>query len=134
SVAGQTFLWFQWDGLLLETGLLAVLYAPARLSPSLVRDRAPSNWMRWLLWWLLFRLMFLSGVTKLLSGDPTWRDLTALDYHFWTQSLPTWPSCSAHSTPAGRHRPPTLLTLGIELLVPWLIFAPERWRRARHLG
>ena len=25
SVAGQTFLWFQWDGLLLETGLLAVL-------------------------------------------------------------------------------------------------------------
>src|SRR5207302_9802937 len=54
SVAGQAFLWFQWDGLLLETGLLAVLYAASR----------PSTWMRWLLWWLLFRLMFLSGVTK----------------------------------------------------------------------
>src|SRR2546430_966570 len=43
SVAGQAFLWFQWDGLLLETGLLAVLYAPAQLAPSLVRDRTPST-------------------------------------------------------------------------------------------
>src|SRR5207248_715841 len=57
SVAGQTFLWFQWDALLLETGLLTVLYAPARLAPSLVGDQTPSTWMRWLLWWLLFRLM-----------------------------------------------------------------------------
>src|SRR5207302_4811366 len=73
SVAGQAFLWFQWDGLLLETGLLAVLYAASR----------PSPWMRWLLWWLLFRLMVLSGITKLVSGDVAWRHLTALDYHFW---------------------------------------------------
>src|SRR2546426_8496180 len=43
SVAGQTFLWFQWDGLLLETGLLAVLYAPIQLRPSLVREPAPSR-------------------------------------------------------------------------------------------
>ena len=38
--------------------------------------------------WLLFRLMFMSGVVKLESGDPTWRSLTALDYHYWTQPLP----------------------------------------------
>src|SRR2546430_8564231 len=81
SVAGQTFLWFQWDGLLLETGLLAVLYAPARLAPSLGRDRTQSTWMRWLLWWLLFRPIFLSRVTKLASGDPAWRPLTALGFH-----------------------------------------------------
>src|SRR5205807_9063586 len=66
SVAGQTFLWFQWDGLLLETGLLAVLYAPARLAPSLVRDRTPSTWLRWLLRWLMFRLLVLSGPSTLL--------------------------------------------------------------------
>jgi len=134
SVAGQTFLWFQWDGLLLETGLLAVLYAPAQLAPSLVRDRTPSTWMRWLLWWLLFRLMFLSGVTKLLSGDTAWRHLTALDYHFWTQPLPTWPAWYAHWTPVWVHRAMTLAILAIELLVPWLIFVPERWRRARYVG
>jgi lipase maturation factor 1 len=132
SVAGQTFLWFQWDGLLLETGLLAVLYAPGRLSPSLVRDQTPSTWMRWLLWWLLFRLMFLSGVTKLVSGDAAWRHLTALDYHFWTQPLPTWPAWYAQWTPVWVHRTMTLVILAIELLVPWLIFFPERLRRARY--
>src|SRR5437773_6796590 len=78
SVAGQAFLWFQWDGLLLETGLLAVLYAPIQLRPSLVREPAPSTAMRWLVWALVFRLMFLSGITKLVSGDPTWLHLTAL--------------------------------------------------------
>jgi len=122
SVAGQTFLWFQWDGLLLETGLLAVLYAPSR----------PSPWMRWLLWWLLFRLMVLSGITKLVSGDVAWRHLTALDYHFWTQPLPTWPAWYAQWTPPWVHRAMTLVILAIELLVPWLILVPERWRRARY--
>src|SRR3989440_1403144 len=132
SVAGQTFLWFQWDGLLLETGLLATLYAPTRLWPSLVRDRLPSPWLRWLLWWLLFRLMFLSGVTKLASGDPAWRHLTALDYHFWTQPLPSWPAWYAQWTPAWAHRAMTLVMLATELVVPWLIFVPARWRRARY--
>src|SRR5207247_309391 len=69
SVAGQTFLWFQWDGLLLETGLLAVLYAPIQLRPSLLREPAPSTAMRWLVWALVFRLMFVSGIPKLVSGD-----------------------------------------------------------------
>ena len=27
----------------------------------------------WLSRWLLFRFMFMSGVVKLLSGDPNWR-------------------------------------------------------------
>jgi hypothetical protein len=134
SVAGQTFLWFQWDGLLLETGLLAILYAPTQILPSLARERAPSSVMRWLMWGLLFRLMLLSGVTKLASGDPTWRHLTALDYHFWTQPLPPWPAWYAQWLPLWMHRGMTLAILAIELLVPWLIFVPERWggRRARY--
>jgi len=132
SVAGQTFLWFQWDGLLLETGLLAVLLAPTQLVPSVTRERPPLPPARWLAWWLLFRLMVLSGATKLASGDPTWRQLTALDYHFWTQPLPTWTAWYAHWLPEPMHRGMTLVMLAIELLVPWLIFVPERWRRARH--
>jgi lipase maturation factor 1 len=133
TVAGQTFLWFQWDGLLLETGLLSVLYAPGQLRPSLECERAPSTVMRWLVWGLLFRLMFLSGVTKLASGDPTWLHLTALDYHLWTQPLPTWPAWYAQWLPEWMHRGMTLAILAIELFVPWLIVVPERWggRRAR---
>src|SRR2546427_11384064 len=82
AVVGQTFLWFQWDGLLLETGLLAVLYAPTQLWPSLARERAPSAVARWLVGALVFRLMFLSGVTKLARGDPTGLYFTGLHYHF----------------------------------------------------
>src|SRR5438093_94658 len=136
TVAGQNFLWFQWDGLLLETGLLAVLYAPIQLRPSLVREPATSTAMRWLVWALVFRLMFLSGVTKLVSGDPTWLHLTALDYHFWTQPLPPWPAWYAQWLPEWMHRGMTLAITAIELLVPWLIAVPDRWerwgRRARY--
>ena len=128
AVVGQTFLWFQWDGLLLETGLLAVLYAPTQLWPSVARERAPSAVARWLVWALVFRLMFLSGLTKLASGDPTWLHFTALDYHFWTQPLPTWPAWYAHWLPEWIHRGMALAIIVIELLVPLLIAVPERWR------
>src|SRR3989475_11393452 len=126
AVVGQTFLWFQWDGLLLETGLLAVLYAPTQLRPSLERERAPSPLMRWLVWGLLFRLMFLSGLTKLASGDPTWLHFTALDYHFWTQPLPTWPAWYAQWLPEWMHQGMTIAIIGLQLLVPWFILVPER--------
>ena len=131
SVAGQTFLWFQWDALLLETGLLAILFAPTQLLPSVTSERAPLAPARWLMWGLLLRLMVLSGVTKLASGDPTWRHLAALDYHFWTQPLPTWPAWYAHWLPEWMHRGMTLAILVIEAGVPWLILAPPRWRHAR---
>ena len=59
---------------------------------------------RLLLVFLLFKLMFLSGATKLLSGDPTWRTLTALDYHFETQPLPPWTAWYAHQLPVAMRR------------------------------
>ena len=41
--------------------------------------------MRWMLYLLLFKLMFLSGITKMLSGDETWAAGTALEYYYETQ-------------------------------------------------
>ena len=67
---------YQWDFLLLEAGFLAIF-----LKPAFTRV--------WLFRWLLFRLMFESGAVKLLSHDPTWRNLTALAVHYQTQPLPT---------------------------------------------
>ena len=133
TVAGQDFLSFQWDALLLEAGLLAALWAP----PGWLPRRAatpPADVIRWLLVFLLFKLMFLSGATKLLSGDPTWRHLTALDYHFETQPLPTWIGWYAHQLPSTAHRVATAVMFGIELGAPWLLFAPSRLRTLRHLG
>jgi hypothetical protein len=133
SVAGQDFLSFQWDALLLETGLLAVLWAPSGWRPR--RELPPpSAAVRWLLVFLLFKLMFLSGATKLLSGDPTWRNLTALDYHFETQPLPTWLGWYAHQLPSSVHRAQVAVMFAIELGAPWLLFAPARLRRLRYAG
>ncbi len=134
AVVGQTFLWFQWDALLLETGLLAVFYAPTQWLPSLERERAPSTAMRWLASALLAKLVLLSGITKLASGDPTWRGLTALEYHFWTQPLPPWTAWYAQRLPAWMHAGMTLGTCAIELGAPWLILAPPRLRKLRLAG
>ena len=41
----------------------------------------------WLLKWLLFRLMFSSGVVKLTYMDKTWWNLTALNWHYESQVI-----------------------------------------------
>lgn len=125
---GQTFLQFQWDNLLLEVGFLAIFFTPWRLWPRVANDPPPSSAALWLLRWLLFRLMFLSGYTKILGGDPCWRDLTALDYHYWTQPLPTWIGWYAHQLPQSIQRLSTAVMFMIELYVPFLIFLPRMFR------
>src|SRR5690606_31680645 len=78
--------------------------------------------------WLLFRLMLESGLVKLASGDPVWHNLTALNFHFETQPLPTWIGWFAHQLPDGALKAATFAMFAIELAVPWLIFAPRRLR------
>ena len=129
AVAGQVFLGYQWDALLLETGLLAVWLAPGGLRPRPGRESPPPPVVVWLFRWLLFRLMFGSGVVKLASGDPAWRGLTALRYHYWTQPLPTWVGWYAAHLPGWVQTASTGIMFGIELGAPLLLFAPRRLRR-----
>ncbi|HYR58194.1 MAG TPA: lipase maturation factor family protein [Chthoniobacteraceae bacterium] len=128
---GSPFLNFQWDALLLETGLLAVFYLPWKVRPDWTRESRVSWLARWLLWWLLFRLMFASGVVKLSSGDETWHTLTALRVHFETQPLPLPTAWFAHNLPWPVLRVLEAGMFAIELVAPFLIFAP---RRLRHIG
>ena len=125
----REFLGFQWDNLLLETGFLAIFLAPLQLWPRSSRAAPPSRLVLWLLRWLLFKLMFQSGCVKLLSGDPAWRKLTALTFHYETQPLPTWIGWYAHQLPAWAQRASASAMFGIELFVPFLIFAPRRPRQ-----
>ena len=125
TVAGQVFLEFQWDMLLLETGLLGCLYAPLR-SPG-----EPNPIVRWVVWSLAFKLTFLSGITKLASGDPTWAAWTAMTYHYWTQPLPTWTSWYASQLPVAFHYWSVPAMFAIELVVPFAIFLPARFRKTR---
>lgn len=128
SVAGQTFLGFQWDTLLLETLFCSLFWAPPGWRPKLAAQHAPSRLGRWLLWLLLLKLMFLSGVTKLLSGDPTWRDLSALDFHYQTQPIPNPLSWYAHHLPGWWQRFSLICMYVIELVLPFLIFGPRTVR------
>lgn len=131
SVAGQAFFNYQWDALLLETGFLAILFAPLQLWPRPGREAPPPRAILWLLRWLLFRLMFASGMVKLLSGDESWRGLTAMHYHYETQPLPAWTSWYLHQFPGWFQALSVLATFVIEILVPPLIFGP---RRCRHIA
>jgi predicted DCC family thiol-disulfide oxidoreductase YuxK len=127
SVAGQQFLNYQWDALLLETGLLAIVFAPGGL--WLGRSSwEPSRIAVGLLRWLLFRLMFLSGVVKLASGDPAWRAWEALKYHYETQPLPTWTSWYMHQLSPWFQSWSVGFMFGAELIAPFFIFAPRRPR------
>ena len=127
AIAGQVFLQFQWDYLLLETGLLAIFVAaPWRWRVRSGLAARPS--VLFLLRWLLFRLMFSSGWVKLASGDPTWRNLTALRYHYATQPLPPWTAWFLHQCPPWFQTVSALFLLFVELIVPFLYFAPRRLR------
>jgi predicted DCC family thiol-disulfide oxidoreductase YuxK len=120
--AGQAFMEFQWDTYLLETGVIALLmsFAP---TPGV-----------WLMRWLLFRFLFMSGVVKLLSGDPNWWSLTALSYHFLTQPLPTPLAWYAARLPPGLLKVATGATFVVELALPFLIFCPRRSRLVSAFG
>jgi lipase maturation factor 1 len=127
-VAGQVFLGYQWDALLLEAGLLAVLMAPWR--PRLGRATDEPWWFTvWLVRWLLFRLVFLSGVVKLASQDPAWWGWKALEFHYETQPLPTWTSWYVHQMPAWFHRLSVGFMFYAELVAPFFIFGPRPIRR-----
>ena len=120
--AGQAFMEFQWDTYLLETGVIALLmsFAP---TPGV-----------WLMRWLLFRFLFMSGVVKLLSGDPNWWSLTALSYHFLTQPLPTPLAWYAARLPPELLKVATGATFVVELALPFLIFCPRRLRFVSAFG
>src|SRR5207247_1030647 len=78
--------------------------------------------------WQGFRLMFLSGVVKLTSGDPAWRAWRALEYHYETQPLPTWTSWYMHQLPPWFQTVSVGYMFWAELIAPFLVFGPRRLR------
>lgn len=126
-VAGEIFYGYQWDALILEAGFLAIFFAPLTVRPALWGG-ASSRVGRFILMWLLFRLMFSSGMVKLASGDPTWANATALDFHYFTQPIPTPLAWFMQQLPAWFQ---TLSVRGmffVELVLPFFLFAPGRLR------
>ncbi len=130
TVAGQTFLGFQWDNLLLEVGFLAILLVAPGWRLGRGTGLPVSRFGVFLFRWLVFRLMLGSGLVKLASGDPAWwPDLTALAYHYETTCLPVWVGWYLHRAPMWVHQGSCFLVLFSELVVPFFVFGPVRLRR-----
>jgi predicted DCC family thiol-disulfide oxidoreductase YuxK len=137
TIAGQAFLSFQWDILLLETGFLAIFLAPWQIWPKRGREPPVSRAAMFLLKLLLFKLMVMSGVVKLTSGDDAWgwldqsfhwSALTALDYHYWSQPLPTVFGWWADKSPEWLKHFSVAFCLAVEIIAPFFIWAPRRPR------
>ncbi|NOR81030.1 MAG: lipase maturation factor family protein, partial [Methyloprofundus sp.] len=113
---GQDFTHFQWDVFLLEIGFLAIFLTWG------------TGIIILLFHWLLARFMFMGGVVKIASGDPNWANLSALNFHYETQPIPTPIAYYAFHLPAWLHKVCVGGVFFIELIVPFFVFLPRRFR------
>src|SRR5436853_2991277 len=126
---GQTWYGYGWEIQLLETGFLAIFLCPLLDGRPFPKCRPPLL-VLWLFRWLGFRIMVGAGLIK-LRGDPCWRELTCMAYHYETQPIPNPISRYLHFLPLWFHGLETVWNHFIELVVPWFSFGP---RTARHVA
>ncbi len=126
--AAGDFSGYQSDGMLLEAGFLALFFAPRGLWPGWGIDSPPTRAAFFLLQWEWFRIYFQSGIVKLLSGDPEWRSLTAMDQYYQNGPLPTFVGWYVQHLPHWFHVGTAAGTLVMELGIVWMMFLPRRVR------
>jgi len=119
---GQIFYGYGWEMQLLETGFLAVFLCPLlSLTPF---GKAPPAMALWLNRWLIARIMLGAGLIK-LRGDPCWRDLSCLVYHYETQPIPNPLSYWLHAQPRWFHVVGAAFNFLVELVAPLFAFWPR---------
>jgi len=126
---GQLFYGYGWEMMLLEAGFLAIFLCPLRDWRPFPKKDAPPVVVMWLLRWMMFRVMFGAGMIK-MRGDPCWKDLTCLLYHYETQPIPHPLSWYFHHLPPILNKAGVLFNHFVEIVVPWFMFSPRRWRLA----
>jgi hypothetical protein len=126
--AARDFSGYQSDSMLLEAGFLSLFFAPGGLRPGLGRAHPPSLFSLFLLQWEWFRIYFESGLVKLVSGDPQWRNFTAMDEYYQNCPLPTWIGWYVQHLPHWFHAASVGATLLLELVLVWTAWLPRRFR------
>ena len=121
---------YQSDAMLLEAGFLSLFVAPAGLLPGWGRRSLATRAGYFLLLWEWFRIYFESGVVKLASGDPTWRNLTAMYEYYQNGPLPTWVGWYLQHLPHWFQKGTAGATLIMELVFVWIFLFGRRWRIA----
>ena len=128
------FLAFQWDVLLIEATFFSFFFASGQWRSRVSNAPEPNRVALFLMAWLSCKLTLASGIVKLASGDPSWRDLTALTFHWWTQPLPVWTSVFANELPVPVQQVLCALMFIAELLCPLLALGPRTLRRISGLA
>ena len=126
--AAGDFSGYQSDGMLLEAGIIALFFVPRGLWPGLGINSPPARASLFLLLWEWFRIYFESGIVKLLSGDPEWRHLTAMDEYYQNGPLPTWIGWYVQHLPHWFQVGTAGATLVMEIAIVWMLFLPRRAR------
>src|SRR6266853_5187665 len=126
--AAQDFSGYQSDGMLLDAGFISFFFSPPGFRPGLSRMHPASRASLFLLQWEWFRIYFQSGAVKLLSGDPEWRNFTAMDEYYQNGPLPTWIGWYVQHLPHWFHASTVYATLALELGLVWMFLLPRRWR------
>src|SRR5207237_4601916 len=129
---GRDFLSFQWDNLLLEAAFFTLFVTPRGFRPN--RPPEPHPIGVFLMLWLVFRMNFESGAAKLLTGDPTWRNLTAMVSYYETAPLPPWVGWYAHQMPVWAHRASAGFMYVVELGLPLLLWSRPVLRAVAFAG
>jgi hypothetical protein len=120
---GQDWYGYGWETQLLETGFLGIFLCPL-LDGRPFPKRPPPLVIIWLFRALIFRIMLGSGMIK-IRGDESWRNLSALFYHFETQPMPNGLSRWFHFLPRGVLRGGVIFNHLAELIAPWFVFWPR---------
>jgi hypothetical protein len=122
--AAQDFSSYQSEGMLLGATASAFVLAPPGLRPGLGAKHPASRAARFLVVWECFRIYFESGIAKIAGGDPSWRDMTAMDHYYENGPLPTWIGWWAQQLPHGFHAFTAVLTLVVELVLVFGLLVP----------
>ncbi len=118
---GQDFLSFGWELFLQEIALNTLLLSLT----------STPNMMVWLsINFLLFRFHIQSGAVKLQSRDPSWRNLTAIAYHYQSQPIANLAAWYVYKWPLWLHKLSCFIMFVIELVVPFFLFFGEDMRLA----
>lgn len=113
------FLSFQWDILLIEVGFAGFLFS---------LQTPPLPIAVFLMWVILFRFIFSSGIVKFLLGSGEWRNLSAMEYHYETQPLPTRLGYYFHHQSKAIAHLSTVIVFIVEIIVPFFIFTNSEIR------
>jgi uncharacterized membrane protein YphA (DoxX/SURF4 family) len=129
AIDGGPVCWFNYpyDHLQTEVAFLGIFVAPATLSPLRPPPPLP-RWVRWLCYWLAFRVMFGPGIMKVMT-QPSWLDLSAVGDFLLTMPHPTAAAAWFLDLPKVVLQALTAFTLLCELVCPFLLLVPGWPRR-----